>query len=383
MAELVFWLSSFFILYTYAGYPITLWLLRGVVTRPVKKSYLANPPSVSVLIAVKDEERNVAARLINIIDQDYPSDSMEIIVVSDGSTDKTGFIVKELAREFERGKLGKIRFIELENGRGKPAALNMGAGRAEGEILVFADARQKFSRRAISELVANFSDPEVGCVSGELLFVQDGKSNLEVEMGVYWRYEKLIRKLESYTGSVVGATGAIYAIRRELFREIPAKTLLDDVLIPLLVSMQGYRVLFEASALAFDTVSKNMGKEWDRKVRTLSGNWQLLSLNAHIINPFRNRYVWRFFWHKLARLLVPFLLLVLLASSLVADGMVYMVLAYLQALFYLLAFCSIFLESFQNNPVTRLCYFFCMMNVAAAYAMYIWISGRCGTIWKR
>lgn len=196
--------------------------------------------------------------------------------------------------------------------RGKPFCINTGVAAAIGDIVVFADCRQRFADNAIKELIKNFDDPNVGCVSGELVFEETTGSSIQAEMGAYWRFEKWLRKLESSTGSVPGATGAIYAVRIKLFRPLPAQTLLDDVLIPMNICMQGYRTIFEGRAIAYDTVSKNLALEKKRKIRTLAGNWQLLFLEPVLLNPLKNPLWIRFISHKIFRLLIPYVLIMLL-----------------------------------------------------------------------
>lgn len=383
MSELLFWISITFIIYTYFGYLVTLWLLQKIFYKNVQKMYQEDLPLVSVIIAVKNEEENVQKKIQNVLQQDYPLQKLELIIVSDGSTDKTCVIVEQLQLELACFGFTNLHLLKKSKSSGKPSAINFGVSQSHGDILVFADARQEFSQNAIRDLVANFSDPEVGCVSGELVFAKDNNPNLAVEMGLYWQYEKQIRRMESATGSVIGATGAIYAIRKGLYKTLPPETLLDDVLVPLHVLFQGFRVLFDSSAIAYDSVSESVEQEWSRKVRTLAGNWQLLSCNFQIINPYYNKCFFRFFWHKLARLLVPFFLVVLMGSSLIADGIFYSALAAGQVLFYLVAVSFVAFKPAQKLSLVKLCYFFCVLNAAAAYALVVWGTGRCGSIWKK
>lgn len=222
--DTIFWISLLNIIYAYAGYP----LILSVIYRCSSKTAIKKPitPPVSVVIAVFNEEKYVRARIGNILAQDYPVDKLEVVVVSDASTDGTNEIVRSFHDSRVRLEIMSVR-------RGKAAAINRGLALAGGEIVVFADARQSFAPDATKQLAANFADPAVGCVSGGLVLVDDGMSTIQKEMGLYWRYEKWIRKMESYTGSVIGATGAIYAIRKDLYSPLPEGILLDDVLTPL------------------------------------------------------------------------------------------------------------------------------------------------------
>ncbi|MGV8048729.1 MAG: glycosyltransferase family 2 protein [Anaerolineaceae bacterium] len=308
-----------FIAYTYIGYPLLLFVWSTFYRSEVKKAFATDYPFVSVVIAVRNEEKNISNRINNLLLQDYPEDKMEIIVVSDGSEDHTNSIVNELEHRLNSQHTGSSqrfkRFIQYWPSKGKPHALNTGIAQARGDIVILADARQRFSSNAILQLVANFNDENVGCVSGELVFEHSPGSSIEKELGAYWNFEKFVRKLESKTGSVAGATGAIYAIRRNLFQTIPEETILDDVLIPLNIRLQGYRVIFDGSAKAYDSMSQDARQERRRKVRTLAGNWQLLLLKPSLISPFHNPLCFKFLSHKIFRLFVPYCIVLMLAAS--------------------------------------------------------------------
>ena len=318
--ETIFFIAFFFVFYTYLGYPVSLCCLSIVVKKTVDKQCIKPEPSVSVVIAAKNEEKNIKKRIKNLLDQNYSINKLEIIIVSDGSNDNTNIIVQNFIKKLRDTALYKnniiLKLIHYNHSYGKPYALNKGVKEAKGKIIVFTDCRQRFSKDTIKHLVANFNDNEIGCASGELIFEKTPGSSIQAEMGFYWNFEKWLRKTESKTGSVPGATGAVYAIRRELFQPIPDSTLLDDVLIPLNICMQGYRTIFDGNALAYDTVSKDMTYEKQRKVRTLAGNWQLLFLKPSLINPYQNPLWIKFLSHKIFRLFVPYLLIIIFIFSL-------------------------------------------------------------------
>jgi biofilm PGA synthesis N-glycosyltransferase PgaC len=371
---ILFWISFAVIAYTYFGYPLCLAILKKVQSCPVDKGPFE--PKVSVVIAACNEERNIVKRVDNLLAQAYPAAKIEIIIVSDGSTDRTA----ELARRNENATL---RVVELSHSRGKAAALNAGMAQASGELVLFCDARQIFEEDVISQLASNFADPAVGCVSGELILLCNAASRIQVEMGAYWKYEKWIRKAESASGSVVGATGAIYAIRKKLFKTLPQGTLLDDVLTPMNIVMQGYRCIFDGSAVAYDILSKDLSQEAQRKVRTLAGNWQLLSLAPALFLPWRNPILVRFISHKICRLVVPFLLPILLTSCLLlARDPGYRVISGAQLLFYSLALLGALLPGMRKVKVVNLIYFFVTMNLAAASGFWRWVTGQCSTAWQ-
>ena len=309
----ILWLSVGLIFYAYFGYYFLLRILRSV--RPMDITHGKWEPSVSVIIAARNEEKRIDQRLRNLASQSYPSEKTEIIVVSDGSDDGTNKAVRSFSTRAEN-----VRLISYFPSKGKPCAINLGVQAASGEVIVFADARQQFDDHAIRNLVRTLSDPSVGCVSGELFFYQDSNSRIEAEMGAYWNFEKKIRRLESETGSVVGATGAIYAIKKEFFEPIPEDIILDDVLIPLNIAKKGYRIAFEPTARAWDVVSQDFSKEKKRKIRTLMGNWQLIFNDPWLVIPFGHPLWFRFISHKALRLIVPFLAAASIIMALIIGG---------------------------------------------------------------
>lgn len=311
--ELAFWLALAFVAYVYAGYPALLALVARVRPRPVRKAPGAYPlPRVSIVVAVRNEEKRIAARLENLLSAHYPSSRRQIVVVSDGSTDGTAAAVRRFSPHVE---------LLTQPALGKASALNRAVAAARGEVLVFADARQTFAADALLRLVRNFADPEVGAVSGELVLdaeapVRDScDSSIAEGVGMYWRYEKWLRRNESLVNSTVGVTGAIYAMRRSCWRPLPDVALLDDVLAPMRVVLQGKRVVFEPEAKAYDRVAPDAGVESRRKVRTLAGNFQLPFLEPRVLLPGVNPVWLQYVSHKLGRLLVPYALFTCLITS--------------------------------------------------------------------
>lgn len=374
--ELLFWFSTLFVLYTYIGYPIIICLQSKIASANISKQHPIEYPAVSIIIAAKNEEKNIIRRIHNLLNMEYPRD-YEIIVVSDGSEDETNTLVADEMRNH-----ANIELVAYAPSRGKAHALNRGVERATGEIIVFTDCRQVFSTNAVLELVVNFSEDVVGCVSGELFFKNEQWNEPKVEVGAYWKYEKFIRKAESSAGSVVGATGAIYAIRKKLYKPIPEKTILDDVLIPMNIVRQGYRVIYDGRAEAYDQISKDVKEEWKRKVRTLAGNWQLVSLEPALLNPMKNPIWWRFISHKIARLLVPGFLVFVFIASIHQNGIFYNSCTLLQFGFYGLFLIGAIIPSARQVPLINLIYFFLVLNLAAVAAFLKWITGGCETVWK-
>ena len=264
--ETLFVVSVAFIVYTYMFYPLVIFLWGTLFPRRIEKDYQRVP--LTVVLAVRNEESNIEARLEDLRAQDYPSELVEIVVVSDASTDRT----VELARRFEGDR---VKVLELTRSAGKSGALNAGVAAAANDLIVFADARQRFGDNVFAELTAVLADGRIGGVSGELVIEPKSGSEVGEGVGLYWRYEKLIRRMESASGSVVGATGSIYAIRKRLYVPLPEHTLLDDFVVPMRIVLRGYRVVFERSARAYDISSATAAQEFARKVRTLAGNFQM------------------------------------------------------------------------------------------------------------
>jgi cellulose synthase/poly-beta-1,6-N-acetylglucosamine synthase-like glycosyltransferase len=309
--EIVLWSSVAVLAYVHVGYPLLARALAALAPRPVRKARIV--PRVSVLVVAWNEAARIADRLENLLESDYPPERMEILVGSDGSTDGTAG-----RATLVRG--GSIRVYAFPQRRGKPAVLNDLAARARGEILVLADCRQRFEPETIRALVRPFADPEVGAVSGELLLDEPGGGAIGRGVGLYWRYEKFIRKSESAFDSTVGATGAVYALRRALHEPIPEDTILDDVLIPMNVARRGFRVILEPAARAHDRAASSEREEWVRKVRTIAGNLQLLGRHRWLLSPARNRLWVQTISHKALRLLIPLLFAAALAANAALVG---------------------------------------------------------------
>lgn len=296
----VFLGASLLLAYILLGYPAWLGLLARWFPTPICRAPFL--PSISVVIAVYNGERYLADKLRSVFAVEYPLELMEVIVVSDGSTDRS----EEIARSFDG-----VRLLRQERG-GKPAALNTAFTVASGEILVLTDVRQELAPGSIGKLMENFADPKVGVASGELL-IRSGSTREETDIGLYWRFESWMRGQVSALDSMFGATGPFYAIRRELAVPIPPDILLDDVFLPLAAFFRSYRLVVDRRARAWDYPT-SLDTEFNRKVRTLAGNYQMLMAYPALLGP-RNRMWLHFMSYKLGRLLLPWLLIVVAASS--------------------------------------------------------------------
>jgi biofilm PGA synthesis N-glycosyltransferase PgaC len=345
MVEAIFWTALTCIAYVYVGYPVLLMVWRKVAQRPVDKRY--QEPSVSLVIAMHNERNDVRPKMRNCFELDYPADRLQVIVSLDAPTDGTDILVREYA-----GQGVDIFYSPVR--RGKAAALNSGVTMATGEVVLFADARQQFEKGALRELVANFTDKSVGAVSGELILLDEQAREASDAVGAYWRYEKGLRAMESGIHSVPGATGAIYAIRRELFVPLPPETILDDVVIPMRIVLGGKRAIVDPTARAYDVATQSPELEYERKTRTLTGNYQLFVQMPELLVPWRNPIFVQFVSHKLGRLFVPYCLAALFISNLFLLHSFYLVAFVCQALWYVLA-CAGRLLSIQSSarPATH------------------------------
>ena len=378
LALILFWSALALLLYVMVVYPFAVATLAKF--RPRKYRREAIEPTVSIVIAAHNEEVRIGRRISNLLELDYPCELLEIIVGSDGSTDGTLERLREAACQ-------RIRIFVLPERQGKPAVLNHLIPKATGEIVVLADVRQNFDAQVLREIVQPFADPNVGAVSGELILTRDGTCTTVSEgTGAYWSYEKFIRSRESRIDSTIGATGAIYAIRRELFEPIAEDTILDDVLIPLRIARRGFRVLFEPGARVCDTPSETAAQEFARKVRTLAGNFQLFARETWLLNPFRNRLWWQTISHKALRLLLPLLQLVaLVANALLAHVSSFFQLALLlQLFFYAGAIIGCALQSIGKrfSPAT-LPYTFCLLSWATVIGFLRCVTRRQRVTWEK
>ncbi|MDD4861198.1 MAG: glycosyltransferase family 2 protein [Candidatus Omnitrophica bacterium] len=378
LLQILFWLILAVIFYTYAGYALILFLLSRVIKKPVSKDQ--STPKVSVIISAFNEEKNIEKKLNNLLAIDYPMDALEILIGSDGAWDKTDQIISHFPSS-------QVRFYKFIRNLGKPSVLNDLVKEAHGAIVVFTDVRQEIHPKSIRALVANFADPAVGCVSGELYFkaeTEAQKGTIGRGMGVYWNYEKFLRKRESEIGSMLGATGAIYAIRRKLFPYIPDDILVDDMFVPLAIISQGYRAVFESEARAFDRPSEEGREEFTRKVRTLAGNFQLFVQFPHLFHPFKSPVAWQFFSHRLLRVTAPFFLILLFVINLfLVTQPFYLICFVLQSLFYGVAAGEAMKKGRNKRGIGYIAYTFCLLNAAAFAGFFRFLRGGQKAAWQK
>jgi GT2 family glycosyltransferase len=374
--EFVFWTFLMLLGYTYAGYPL-LTLFRARL-RPCHHVRDDIEPTVSVVVAAHNEGHCIAARIENLLTLDYPADRLQIVVGSDGSTDDTAVRASRFAD-------ARVRVHAFRRWRGKATVLNRLVMSSTGEIILFADARQQFDRNVIRKLVSHFADPAVGAVSGELVLTVDGTgTSIKRGAAFYWEYEKFIRRNESLAASTIGATGAIYAIRRSLFEPIPTDTILDDALIPLRIARKGYAVQFEPEARAFQSASADAQQECLRKKRTIAGMFQLFARERWLLDPRQNPLWFETVSHKALRLALPvFHTGVLAASVTLAEEPLYFAALVAQTAFYGAAAGAHTLRHVRRPMALAVPYAMCLMLWATIAGFIRFVTDRQKVTWEQ
>lgn len=373
--EMIFWICAVGIFYIYVGYPALIGLLARLFPRVVTKAPFVG--RVSVVIAVHNEAVVIREKIGQLLSSADAALVGEVLVGSDGSTDDTVAVLKAMGDV-------RVRVVEFSERRGKPSILNDLIPRCTHDIVVLTDARQILAPGALGRLLEGFADERVGVVSGELVF-SGGKGAAATGIGFYWNYEKFIRRSEALFRSVPGATGAFYAIRRNLFRPIPAETLLDDVVLPMQAVESGHRCIFEPGAVVYDQPSESAEKESIRKRRTIAGSCQLVRLYPRLLLPWRNPIWFEFVSHKMLRLMSPLMLagMFLACIPLLSDRF-YAGMMVGQAIFY-----GVGMVGWVGGRLgwslrgVGVVYMFVALNVTTALALKDALCGRYRVQWQR
>ncbi|MCH8829781.1 MAG: glycosyltransferase family 2 protein [Planctomycetes bacterium] len=362
MAETLFWISISLILYILPAF-LGLLALRALLF-PKRIRYADVMPSISVIVAVYNEEQCIAERIENLLSCDYAGE-VEVLVASDGSTDGTHKIVEKYA---DRG----VKLLVFPR-QGKGQTLNRSVPHAGGEVLVFTDANTVFATDALRILARPFADTHVGGVAGNQIYTRDGTASLTADgERVYWSLDTLIKRLQSRSGNVTSATGAIYAIRKSLFQQVPPGAM-DDFIISTGVIARGYRFVFEPEARAFEPVAVRGGVEFRRKRRVIMQGLRSVLHQRRLLNPFRfGFYSWQLFTHKVMRRLLwlPLLVMIAVLPLLWTHGWFYRASAVCAAGFLGLALLGRVLRPWRIGQyrILTVPFYFCMVNAAAALA---------------
>jgi cellulose synthase/poly-beta-1,6-N-acetylglucosamine synthase-like glycosyltransferase len=376
----VFWAAVGLVGYTYAGFPLLVLLRARLRPRPHQVADIT--PSVSVVIAAHDEGASIGPRVDNLLALDYPADKLEIVVASDGSTDAT---VEEARRRADP----RVHVLDLPR-TGKATALNTAVGASTGEIVVFSDANTAYAPDAVRRLVRSFADPAVGGVAGNQVYLPTTASSGPADpagataVGVgersYWDFDRLVKEAESLGGSVISATGAIYALRRELFQPVP-DGVTDDFATSTRVIAAGRRLIFEPDAVALEPVAGSSRREYGRKVRIMTRGLRGVAVSRDLLDPRRyGFYALQLLTHKVLRRLMAIPLLVIAVTSVLLwdDGPVYRLAALGQTAVYGLGAVGLALRDRRagRRPWFAIPAFFLLVNIASLHALWNLISGR-------
>ena len=372
----VFWAALFLVVYTYLIYPVLLWLLAAGRKMP-EYAPLGEWPVASLIIAAHNEEATLRTKLENALAMDYPAERLDIIVVSDASTDGTDRIAAEFAARGVRLHRQAVR-------GGKTEAQNAGVRLARGQFLAFSDANSMYAPSALKRLLAPFADERIGCVCGELQYANPGEQGAGKGEGLYWRYEQFLKRRESLLSSALGANGAIYALRRELFAELGGD-IISDFVAPLCTWRRGFRIAYEPKAVATEYSSVRFGDEFRRRRRIVSRSLYGLWAEAGVLNPFAHFFfAFQMFSHKLLRWLVPVWLLVVLAVNvLLAASEYYGLLLALQVAFYGLAALGLMLpERLGRCWLFYVPAYFTATNLGTLLGLLSFLTGRRHRVWQ-
>lgn len=383
--EYIFWFFFALIIFHYVGFGLVVMILGKLFGQKNRATEMTDSelPTVSFIIAAYNEERIIEQKIKNDLCLDYPKDKLEIIIVSDGSTDSTQHIIQNLQKSSSL-----ITALHSPERKGKTAALNRAIAIAKNEILVFSDANSFFKTDALKKLVRHFSEPRIGGVCGRksILFHEGRKASLGDRL--YWIYESYLKQAESHLGSIATADGEIFALRKRLFKPVSEKLINDDLVITLNIIQQDYRVIYDQSAITEEEASLSLKDDFNVKSRMVYGGLQIIALYFSVLNPLKSWFGLQFFFHKTLRYLMWILLIGILTSNILLIPMqnsFYTTFVALQILFYLMALTGFLLDRKQlPTGILYLPYYYCNVNVAAAKGFWFFIKQQSNVdVWKK
>jgi cellulose synthase/poly-beta-1,6-N-acetylglucosamine synthase-like glycosyltransferase len=373
--ELLLAIVAFVLFYVYLGYPLLIGALA--LLRPVRRSDTAYTPKMSLLIAAHNEELGIEKKLIETLALDYPPAQLEVLVLSDGSIDRTDEIVTSFPDP-------RVRLVRVEPRRGKTNAQNFGVREARGDVLVFSDATTIYHHQALRKLAANYGDPRVGAVSGRYQYF-DAAGNSPTGLGsvAFWNYENLIKRAQSRLSTISGCCGCIYSVRRDLYTDLNPD-IISDLVQPLWVIQKGFKVIFEADALAYEETTQSTGEEFSMRVRVVTRGMRGLLSVPDLFKPWKHPWIsFQLVSHKVLRWLVPvFLLVAVLANVALISRPFFAFTLGVQALFYLLALFARYVPIHRTWKVLGVPLFFCTLNAAALVSLFKLLRGQKYTVWQ-
>jgi cellulose synthase/poly-beta-1,6-N-acetylglucosamine synthase-like glycosyltransferase len=378
MGAVLVWLGGALVVYVYLGYPLLLWLLERRFRRGVQAADIT--PTVTLVISAYNEARCIGDKLHNTLALDYPRDRLQVLVVSDASTDETDHIVSEYAAD-------GVDLLRMAERGGKTLGLNAALRAVRGDVVVFSDANILYTKDALRRLVRPFADPTVGCVTGDSRYTADGAvSAAHSQEDTYWGYERFVRRLESGLGSTVGGDGAIFAIRRELYTAL-APNAINDLVTPLQIVARGYRAIFEPRAVGFEPAAGDFGREFRRKRRIVNRSWHGVMSVPAVLDPRRvGLFAWQVWSHKILRWLVLPVLVLTAAGCVLAFplGALYQAGAGLFAATLVLAGLGAVLPARVSrlSALPHGAFYFYLVNVAATLGVVMALCGHVETVWR-
>ena len=389
IAEVIFWILLFILVYTYAGYAFILFFLlqvKKLIPGKTKSTLQNYEPHVCLFVTAFNEKDYIAQKVSNSFELDYPKEKVQYLWITDGSDDGT----PEMLKNYD-----ELEVYHSPERRGKMHAMNRGMKFVKAPVVIFSDTNTRLNKNAIREIVARFSDKKVGCVAGEKRIVEhDADAAAAAGEGLYWKYESWIKKMDAKLNSAVGAVGELFAIRRELFEEVETDTILDDFIISLRIAQKGYKIDYTPNAYAEETASLNVKEELKRKIRITAGGIQTMLRLKSLFNPFKFGLLsWQYFSHKVLRwTLAPFsLFLVFFLNFLIVwnnavwfTPTIYTLLLYVQLLCYLLAAIGWFFENRKLHfKLIFIPYYFVSINYASVRGVFRFFRGKQSVNWEK
>ena len=378
MAAAVFWGTVGLIIYAYGAYALSVYFLSLVIRNPIRKDE-GHKPTVTLLITAYNEEKDIARKLENALALDYPTDKLEILVASDGSTDRTDEIVRDYGR-----RNAAIKLLRVEGRVGKTETQNRAVPAAQGEIIVFSDATTVYKKDAVRKIVRNYADPTVGAVSGRYNYITEKGSAMGMATILFWRYENFIKSRQTRVRTITGCCGCIYSVRKALYEPL-RRDIISDLVEPLKILEKGYRIAFEAEAIAYETTTEHTSEELRMRIRVITrGMNGLLHMRA-LLNPFKFGFVaFQLISHKILRWLIPVMMIALLVSNFFLLGHWFYNLTFaLQAGLYLLAAAGWLADrhGIRIKAISMPLYF-CVMNIACLVSLVNVIKGEKKSVWE-
>ncbi len=384
--EIIFWTSLFIIFYTYFGYGILLFFLVRVKRLFTKKSRTIDDnfrPTVSFIVPCFNEEDFIEEKIKNSLDIEYPKDKLEIIFITDGSTDGTMDIIK---------KYPEIKLLHEDRRAGKSAAENRAIQHAKNDIVVFCDANTYLPKEVLLKIVRHYADESVGAVSGEKrIYNKDADTASGAGEGIYWKYESFLKKYDAELKTLVGAAGELFSLRKKYYTHLEEDTVLDDFIQSMRIAGQGKKVVYDADAYAMETASESVKEELKRKIRICAGAWQSMIRLKYLLNPFRDFVLFfQYLSHRVLRwTLTPFLMLLVIPLNvllvLFSSGLnIYLPLLAAQFIFYTMAILGWILANKEIKvKILFIPYYFFIMNYAAFAGLFRYFKGNQAAAWER